>query len=66
MKAIIHKNHREPTYIEITECEEDQVEITKEKLTSFGSRVILVMDAKDVHKLEAYIASFGGGPVGLV
>lgn len=65
-KAIIHRHPKEPMYIEITECEEDELEKTKEGLRNFGSKIILVMDAKDVPDLEAYIARWGGGPVGLV
>jgi hypothetical protein len=64
-KAIIHKHPKEPMYLEITECEEEEVEKTIADLRKFGSRVILVMNNSDVPKLEAYIARWGGGPVGL-
>lgn len=64
-KAIIHRHPKEPLYIEITECEEHEVEKTQEGLLKFGSRIIIVLNASDVPKLEAYIAKWGGGPVGL-
>ena len=65
-KAIVHRHPKDPLYWEITECEESEVEETVTKLRNFGSIIILVMQADEVPKLEAYVTRFGGGPVGLI
>lgn len=64
-KAIVHRHPKDPLYWEITECEESEVEETVEKLKSFGSIPMVVMNAEDISKLEAYVAKFGGKDVGL-
>lgn len=65
-KAIVHRHPKDPLYWEISECEESEVEKTVNDLKGFGSVVMLIMNAEDVPKLEAYVAEFGGKDVGLI
>lgn len=65
-KAIVHRHPKDPLYWEISECDENEVSETVDKLSGFGSIVMLIMNAEDVPKLEAYVAKFGGKDVGLI
>jgi hypothetical protein len=65
-KAIVHRHPNDPLYWEITECEDSQLEKTVADLKSFGSIIILTMNAKDIGEFEKYIAKFGGKSVGLI
>ena len=65
-KAVVHRHPKDPLYWEITECEDSEVEKTVEQLKSFGSIIMVIMNAEDIPKLEAYVATFGGKSVGLI
>lgn len=65
-KAIIHRHPKDPLYIEITECEENEVAKTKSDLEGFGSKILAIVNADEVPEIEKRIAKLGGKNVGLI